>query len=776
MRSASAQAPPRLTDLEKGRRYALGSLGASTRRKSSLVSYISRWRRGLGELGSRRSRRTGTISYDPVSEWGGEDDLHRHHEKQGSTSKGKGKMGEALLPFLPEVSTFTWSDLRSKNTSAESTDNSTDDDGLDVAQTYSIPTDAATLSHNTSCRTEASQRPQTEPRVGVVGTSVALPPHSQLAAVSTQAPRDPQAKRSLTPPGLSSKASSVRQDSYPDYVHPDVLFADDRNRAYAAEPRPRVSLPQAAAPTSYNILGIEMEPAGPSAHKPHSQTKSHSGSLSRPGSLQLPSPPDSPPPPAGASASSRPHGHGRSASHAHALPIASGSHRPPLGSTRSAPITSALPFRPPTSSAAASTPAWWSTTSAHHPSTLSPPQSPPRSSHRRSPSQTPEAGSSRSPASAGSRATSPQGSLTHAFRTPLQRSPSHSSQHDTASILAPMEGGALGRYPSLTVSPAAIEEDAPARRSRHRSATVGGAERPASSTGERPSRTPQGARPRPGPVEALRQLEANAGSPSNTPGAAHDRHTQEEKERRAHLRASMAPPQTPHVVDKSRLRREKGQSVAALGYFDTAHGAAASPARGPASALASPASAATSRASSPAPVRAHDYAQPGHAPSPLSPLSPASSSLSPSPSASGSSHRRHSVAHQPTLVRRHDSPALRPLPASTLFGPGSPPVSPPLRPHGSGGGPGVRRADAYLGARSRSGSGVALGERSRSGSVASLAVLGERPEREAEGAEGRDRERERRRERRESTASRRSVLPPVERHAPLDMREFEAQR
>lgn len=721
----------------------LGSLGGSTRRKSSLMSHISRWRRGLG------SRRMRSISYDPVSEGGGDNDLHRHHEKQGSMSKG-----EALLPLLPEVSTFTWSDLRSKNTSAES---STDDDGLDTAETHSFPTNAATLSHHTSYRTEASQGPHLEPRIGTVGTSAggALPPQSAAVSFRTQAPRDPQTKRSLTPPGLSSKASSASLDSYTDYIHPDALFAGERDRAPAAEARPRVSLPQAASATYFDLPGVEMEVGASSTAHAHPHTKSRSGSQSRPGSLQLPSPPDSPPPPAHSS-SSRSHGHGRSSSYAPSLSVAPGTSRPTLAPTRSAPITTALPFRPPASGPTSSTPAWWSTASAHHPSTLSPPHSPPRPSFQRA-SQPPVQSTG---AAAASRGPSPQPSLTQAFRTPLQRSPSQSSQaQDRASVIAGMEDASgLGRYPSVTVSPAAIEESPSSSRSRHRSATVSGSERPISTTGERPTRTPQGARPRPGPVEALRQASSSTPSRSaaTTPGEGYERSKQDESERKAYLRASLSLPQTPQVVDKSSRRREKGQSVA-LGYFDAPHATSstageAGASRGPSSALASAAPASTSR--SPA-VRASDYALPD--------------TLAPLPSSSSS--RRHSVStHQPNLVRRHDSPALRPLPASTLFYPASPPTSPPARGSSSlSRAPSIRRADPYLGGRSRS------------GSVASLAVVGERPEREAEGPEAKEererkeRERRERRERRESTASRRAVLPPVQRLAPLDLGELNAE-
>lgn len=246
-----------------------------------------------------------------------------------------------------------------------------------------------------------------------------------------------------------------------------------------------------------------------------------------------------------------------------------------------------------------------------------------------------------------------------------------------------------------------------------------------SAAGERPARTPQGARPLPGHVEG------------------HDA-GRRDAERKAHLRASMSLPQTPKVVDESRLRREKGQSVA-LGYFPGTHagtGHASSShaqAQGPAAALA---------ALSAAPPSAF-----------LSPSSPPSSS---------SSSRRHSVsAQQPALVRARDSPALRPLPASTLLHPASPPTSPPLRAFAQGGGrdraASIRRADLYGGSRSRS------------GSVASLATLGERPEHEEGASAARERERRERRERRESVGSRRSVLPPVERLAPLEFGEFEEE-
>ncbi|EKM53458.1 uncharacterized protein PHACADRAFT_259862, partial [Phanerochaete carnosa HHB-10118-sp] len=428
------------------------------------MSYISRWRRGLGDLGSRRTQRS-TSSYDPLPEGRTDDDLHAHHEKQ---QERKAKAHPALLPLPPALSTFTWSDLRSNNTSADSSAGATsDDDGLDTADTYSFPTDAATLSHTTSHRSNSS-RPsgaKPEPRTfGVAGPSAAgraLPPASTAVNSRTQAPRDPHTKRSLTPPGLSSKASSVAPGSYPDYIHPDVLFADPGgDKALAADPHPRVSLPHAASATYSDNPGIDMDPMKPPpANPPHPQTKSSlSRSLSRPGSLQLPSPPDSPPlpaglPPSSSSSSHRSHTHRRPPSHVPSLSIGvsgSGSTgtRPPLGSTRSAPISATLPFRPPPTSgsrSATSASAWWSSTaSPARPSTLSPPHSPPRASLQQQQQQ-------QHAASAGSRASSPP-LLTQAFRAPLQRSPSQSTTTTTTTTTSNTT------HTPLTASPAPMDE------------------------------------------------------------------------------------------------------------------------------------------------------------------------------------------------------------------------------------------------------------------------------------------------------------------------------
>ena len=352
-------------------------------------------------------------------------------------------------------------------------------------------------------------------------------------------------------------------------------------------------------------------------------------------------------------------------------------------------------------------------------------------------------------------ATSPQPPLTHAFRSPLQLSASQVTQAtENASTRATPSNASSGldRYPSLTISPAPIEEPS-GTASRHRSASVT-ADRHTSVIGERPSRTPQGARPLPGLSDTLLRAGSSGSvlSPSMPPTpatAGHDaprEKSDREKERKAYLRASMSIPQTPKIVDEKASRREKGQSVA-LGYFDSrsplsaghshSHGTSHAEAAGP--------SASTT-------VRATDFALTQH--------------THPSSSASSTSSRRHSTsaAHapppQPNLVRRRDSPALRPLPASTLFYPTSPPTSPPARPHAHSREPSLaraaslRRADVY-------GAG-----RSRSGSVASLATLPEFP------TEGRHESHEGLR-RRESVSSRRSMLPPMDKLPPMEFAEFE---
>ncbi|KIP05221.1 hypothetical protein PHLGIDRAFT_120002, partial [Phlebiopsis gigantea 11061_1 CR5-6] len=529
--------------------------GAAPRRQR--MSHISRWRRA-GASGA----------YSAVTAEDGDDDLHRYQEKSGI-----------------DLHTSAGSALGRR-------------DGEREGAGRSLASDAATLSHETSRRTRETASSDRHPRPGPgqLGAASASLDHTaspqQSAGISTQAPRDPQTKRTA-----SSKASPARRDAYPDYVGPGCILPTTTTLPDDGSSLLAVSLPSAAF-----LDHQDMDP-----HKAY-DTKS---SVSRPGSLQLPSPPASPPqsPPLPTTSSSthgapRSHSHVHASSHARTLSVSGA--RPPLSSTRSASSAhgSTLPFRPPPPPTYTSTPAWWSTTVVHHPSTLSPPQSPPRShSHSRSPSAAahgshsmhPVPSTSKSPAPASSSSQPPpQPPLTHA---PPQRSASQATpatENDPGPDTAPSRGG-LDRYPSVTVSPAPVSEQPSGAPSRSRSMSVS-ADRHASVIGERPSRTPQGARPQPGLGDTLLRS-GSVLSPSTPPTpatAGHDtprEQSDREKERKAHLRASMSIPQTPKLVDEKASRREKGQSVA-LGYFDPrpahspSHGA--SPAGPPSAAAPAP--------------------------------------------------------------------------------------------------------------------------------------------------------------------------------------------
>lgn len=147
-----------------------------------------------------------------------ESNLVRRNSRRSSGRVEEPKAGgpEALLPLLPELSSFTWSDLRSKDASAESSD-----DELDAADTYSFPTNRADLSHPSSLRLAKEKEP--------VYTSVLGGPLRTASAGASP----PFPKRSLTPPGLPSKAS------------PDTLL--DASPTSPSGDAPRVLLPASRA-------------------------------------------------------------------------------------------------------------------------------------------------------------------------------------------------------------------------------------------------------------------------------------------------------------------------------------------------------------------------------------------------------------------------------------------------------------------------------------------------------------------------------------------------
>ena len=207
---AGVQAPLRSDDPGRQPWIDIGH-GAPSRRKSSLMSSISRWRR-FGNLGSGVAH----SSYDPVREGEGEDNLD-HHEKLvrggGGDATGGEKRG-ALLPLLPEVSTFTWSDLRSsKGSSAQFADE------LDVADVYSLPTNDATFSHRSTGHSDRDSAPSD------------IHPYSVLDGHSGSAKRrrstvrvSPSAKRNLNPSGLPPKTTSSPDCPEPYNLVQELLF------------------------------------------------------------------------------------------------------------------------------------------------------------------------------------------------------------------------------------------------------------------------------------------------------------------------------------------------------------------------------------------------------------------------------------------------------------------------------------------------------------------------------------------------------------------------
>ncbi|KAI0821249.1 hypothetical protein BC629DRAFT_437864 [Irpex lacteus] len=625
--------------------------------------------------GSRRSRWGFSASRKSSSR------QSRHHHYKEKTDGPHDGLIQPLLPDLAEVSTFTWSDLQqqSKNTSAESVGE------LDVADVYSLPTDNATLSHRSTTNSDRNSAPSDHPYSVLGGNSGSASRPTRRRSTAAQVP--PSAKRSLSPPGLPPHTTSS-----PEGLEPyNLLDEQVSSSGFVTSPIPIVSLPTsrvgAATEGFANTFtstdkalpspGVDMQPVSEGHH-----VKSKHGSGSRPASLQLPSPPASPPHhnhsqlPALSQSRSGSSSHSRSNSqHLADWRFANAQRpRPTLSSALSTPT--ALPFRPPPQRASASTSgAWWASPGSQ------------------------QAGSSS--------ATPP---LTSAFQSPLARSGSQSST--------------LQRNPStLTKSPSPIPE----------ASVYDGSSRarPSSIMSERPSRTPQGARPR--PVDMLRQetaptsrsarrasMPVSSVPPSSytlSPAAA-----EEGEVRPAYLRSNTSL-QTPQV--ESTPHTPEGQSVAPS-YFDQRphlpqSSSSLSNAISPQSSQTQ-----TSHSLSPKPA---DYAY-----------------KSPSLHEFGSS-RRNSVSsvvvpgasssrsRQPAFVRREDSQALKPLPATTLLH--SPPQSPPR------------------GSHSRSGSINYPSMRSRSGSAASSVSPGS--ERDKLGR----------------NPSSRAVLPPVERLPPMEFGSFE---
>ncbi|KAH8087869.1 hypothetical protein BXZ70DRAFT_910152 [Cristinia sonorae] len=570
---------------------------------------------------------------------------------------------DALLPLtLPTVSTFTWSDMRSHHNGH----NTDEEDGTDRFDVDSFPTDNATVSHRSkhdhsqanSVRSGASNSHQDAHRGRASAASHLLSPQS-----------------SPPPPGLPSKAT----------------FPEELKETGQATPI--LSFPFPPASPSYDTTLLHWSMSSSHNRPVSSQVgylpRSANGMVSgkdpepdsRPGSIQLPSPPDSPPFPA--QPEPQPGSLMRSRStRSHSQTSQQGPPdyrfnpsrlRPTLTNSQSAPST-ALPFRPAGSSSALPT------SSGHHASSsVSGLASPPLTSAFRS-------------------------GLTSASRSSSSNAPS--SYHGASS--PPPISGAL--------SP----------QSRSRSGSI------SSVASERPARTHMESRLRPNDMLRRASISTNTVSPvglqsTTIAEASHSGVADSPSSSRAYLRMS----ESHHTTPRYEAAPAAQEHSITPSYFDV------DPRGRSRAAMAS----STSLAVHPSTLQSHTPDYPSF-----------SSTLHPR-SASRQSSRDHSSSHVVgAYVRKKDSPALRPLPASPFMH--SPPQSPP--------------------SRSRSGtvtSGMTTPQvpasRSRAGSIRTLP---EPPREEREGSiRERDREWEvqppRAMERRRSS---RATLPPLPSLQPMD--------
>ncbi|KAF7792692.1 hypothetical protein EIP86_003790 [Pleurotus ostreatoroseus] len=521
----------------------------------------------------------------------------RHHQR---TKTGP----DALLPLLPEVSTFTWSAVRSQRSSAESVGA----EDMDVADVYSFPTNNATTSH---LNLQDGLTHGNTDRYSVLGGP------GGSAATCGSANVSPSGNRSLSPPGLYSKASSPRASDE----------CVERFNTVHTNPVPRVPLSLSASsdatPSKANFYwpGALMEPLW-------EQSAVNAGS--RPASLQLPSPPASPPVPPPSRSSSHVRSTSHVSSHPHTRPQSQSQTqpadwrfnrtRPPSSSAANVQSRAALPFRP--TSSTATQPAWSPPVATNLNLPHSPPRSPPASHTQASP-------------------------LTHAFRTSLQRSMSDATTTTADS----------GRYPSIAAStpPPIPETEAWAPSSRRRSGSV---------MSERPAR-PQGARPK--PVEMLRQessgSDVRAGrrssmsavpSQSGLSTLAADSRSGEHRSR-AYLRSSVSVA-TPQVEESSTPTAQR----AAMSYFE-AQQDSAQPA--PSSSHATSRKAA-SRAESARSPEAAELAAYSLAPSRRSSVSQtlAPTSVPSALSREGSVYEGRSARRGSSYVPRPGLPTFEPLP------------------------------------------------------------------------------------------------------------------
>ncbi|OCH89881.1 hypothetical protein OBBRIDRAFT_793871 [Obba rivulosa] len=205
---------------------------------------------------------------------------------------------DALLPLVTPVSTFAWSDMRSRSPSC-------DDDSLDEAEVYSFPTAGATTSHLNM--KEGREFPFGREAVDVRGRRGKDATRTSL----------PSPNRTPTPPGLPSKHG--HEHGYAPAASTSLLATTTTHSAMGESSASEAALPltpvSPIAPPSRNTSRVR--PAMPPVME--------DSPGSRPTSLQLPSPPSSP---------DQVQAHWRTHS----------SRRPTITASHSAPTT--LPFRP----------------------------------------------------------------------------------------------------------------------------------------------------------------------------------------------------------------------------------------------------------------------------------------------------------------------------------------------------------------------------------------------------------------------------------------------
>lgn len=597
-----------------------------------------------------------------------------HHRK---TASGP----DTLLPLLTPFSTFTWPDLQGSNT--ESTDSIDDGDGMEKVEVYSFPTDNATISHHGEDGWAAG------------GRSVKTGERSEGSAWSAHVSASglPSPQRSPTPPGLPSKSSPPADLNKSAQVAPTTFTNPNPTSVYSPGPLPHPG----SSPLSASGIELSMEHPVKAKSRP-----------SRPHSIQLPSPPASPPVPQSSQSGSFTRSRSvRSNSNA-VLPqsdIRFNKLRPPISSNHSAPTS--LPFRPPTSST--SPPSSWNTPyTASSSSTQSPP-------------------------------------LTGAFRK-------------GSSIVSASSNDNSSRYPAIS----SVDNTLPTSISRRRSG---------STVSEMPPtthRTPLETRLRPAdmfrraslstnaPVLPGNRLKSSASSVMSLPiGGSED--IPEPSTSRAYLRMSGSHHTAPQYET---VHSTHGGQSGSSPYFDATARTEPSSSTTRASSLhPSSDNPRSSRSIRPLPVPPTQSQTQTH----LQPLTSSTSSMashSSVPPETSPSYKKISKSGQPAYVKRKDSPALRPLPQSPFLS--SPPTSPPLRPthHSSRSrGGSISSLTAInphpYSSRSRAGSVITLGE------TPFEPVREERGERFSE--EGSDAD---------SRKSVRAVLPPLPQMAPLQFDQY----